>query len=227
MIDLTLIHSSWNINLFVILYIINILKFICIGTFFICFTSTCICTNRIVSSTGTYSGAFAYSTSTPNKLNHRLWSYCIVWQDRYWNFICITQLSSLNGSGIFGFSTRSWLQTYDCMCARSICWYHSPGTRSWGFYLPPPLGSWSASTSIFQLCWPVGVFVPRSLHKNLSEPETTSAEGISSTSSWLSAVSSAGVASLKDLKAIFLPIPLICPHVPHPVKQWSPGSCSF
>ena len=39
-----------------------------------------------------------------------------------------------------------------------------------------------------------------------------------------SAVSSAGVASVNALKAVFLPIPLICPHVSHPVKQWNPGS---
>ena len=40
----------------------------------------------------------------------------------------------------------------------------------------------------------------------------------------VSAVSSAGVASVNALKAVFLPIPLICPHVSHPVKQWNPGS---
>ena len=61
--------------------------------------------------------------------------------------------------------------------------------------------------------------MPRSLHKNLSQPES-----ISSTPTWLSAVSSAGVASVKALKAVFLPIPLICPHVSHPVKQWNPRS---
>ena len=95
MIDLTLIY--WNINL-VILYIISIFKFLslvhsCIGTFFICSTSTCFCTSHIVSSAGTSSEEFAYFTYTPNKLDHRLWNYCNVWQDRYWNFTCITQPS--------------------------------------------------------------------------------------------------------------------------------------
>ena len=83
-----------NINL-VILYIISIFKFLslvysCIGTFFICSTSTCFCTSHIVSSAGTSSEEFAYFTYTPNKLDHRLWSYCNVWQDRYWNFTSIT-----------------------------------------------------------------------------------------------------------------------------------------
>ena len=30
----------------------------------------------------------------------------------------------------------------------------------------------------------------------------------------------------EGLKAVFLPIPLICPHVLHPVKKWNPGSAA-
>ena len=143
MIDLTLIH--WNISLVAILSIISIFKFLslvhsCIGTFFIFSTSTCFCTSHIVSYAGTSSGVFAYSTSTPNKLDHRLWSYCNVWQDRYWNFICITQPSNLE---------RVWnnwifhkVLTPSICCGRYarsiICWYLAPAEDG-GFYLSPML----------------------------------------------------------------------------------------
>ena len=100
----------------------------------------------------------------------------------------------LNGSGIFGFSTRSWLQTHAYMCTRSICWYHAPEVE--GFILPPPppprwvlkrFHRFSAVLACRCFCFFVCLFCsvrsvlfcfPRSMHKNLSQPKTTSAEGI-------------------------------------------------
>ena len=158
MIDLTLIH--WNIDLVVVLFIISIFKFLClvhsrIGIFFICSTSTCFCTSQIVSSAGTSSGAFAYSTSTPNKLDHRLWSYCNVWQDRYWNFICITQVTILAWTGLEYLDFPQGLDSKHMLaCAPGVWWYHAPEVG--GFCLSP---GWLLLKHFHQMCWPVGLFV--------------------------------------------------------------------
>ena len=147
MIDLTFIH--WNINLVVILSIISTFMFLslvhsCIGTFFICSTSTCFCTSHIVLSARTSSGAFAHSTSTPSKLDHsaryQLWSYCHLWQDRYRNFICITQPSYLERVWNIWIFQKVLTPNICCgMYARSIIMLIPRTSRSCWFYISPRL----------------------------------------------------------------------------------------
>ena len=185
----------------------------CIGTFFICSTSTCFCTSHIVSSAGTSSGAFAYSTSTPNKLGHRLWSYCNVWKDRYWNFICITQPSYLELVWNIWIFHKVLTPNICCgMYDRSIIMLISRTSRSWGNFIYLPGWLWKHFHLNFSAVLACRSFLCQgACTKILSQPETTSSEGISTTPSWLSAVSSAGVASVKALKAVFLPIPQYVP----------------
>ena len=146
MIDLTLIH--WNINLVAILSIISVFMFLslvhsCIGTFFICSTSTCFCTSHIVLSARTSSGAFAHSTSTPSKLDHRLWSYCNLWQDRYRNFICITQPSYLERVWNIWIFHKVLTPNICCgMYAKSIIMLISRTSRRWRDCIYPPGWLW-------------------------------------------------------------------------------------
>ena len=54
---------------------------------------------------------------------------------------------------------------------RSITMLISRTRRSWGDFIYLQVGSESASTSIFQLYWPVGLFcVKEPAQKNLSQP---------------------------------------------------------
>ena len=112
----------------------------CICTFFMCSKSTCFCTSHIVLSAGTSFGKFAYSTSTPKKLDHRLWSYCNVWQDRYWNFICITQPFYIERVWNIWIFHKVLTSNICCgMYARSIIMLICRNSRRWGdfIYYPP------------------------------------------------------------------------------------------
>ena len=64
----------------------------------------------------------------------------------------------------------------------------------------PQVGSESASTSIFQLCWPVGLF-------RAQEPAQKTSYSLKQHQQKAFLQHSAGVASMQALKAVFLPIP--------------------
>ena len=126
---------------------------------------------------------------------------------------------TLNGSGTFGFPQG--LDSKDMLRHVRLEYNYvdiSHQQRLGGFYLSPRLALKALPLQFFSC---VGLYVfclfvccfcfcflcPGACTQNLSQPKTTSAEGIFLTPSWLSGVSSAGVASMQALKAVFLFIP--------------------
>ena len=221
MIDLTLIH--WNINLVAVLFIISIFLFLstslvhsCIGTFFICYTSTCFCTSHTVLSAGTSSGAFAYSTSTPNKLDHRLWSYCNVWQVRYRN---------LHHTTILPWAGLEYLDFPQGLDSKHMLGHVRPEYNYVDISHQQKMGGFYRFHLNFSAVLACRSFLcqracRKTSHSLKQHQQKAFLQHQVDLVLWVLLV----LLQWMPQKSVFLPIPLICPQVSHPVKQWNPRS---
>ena len=147
MIDLTLTHSSWIINLVALsCHPVNH-QYFQVPQFgaqlhkywhihllhkqMLLYKSYCVICRTI------FWSSFAYSTSASNNLDHRLWSYWNVWQDRYWIFICITHSTILDWTGLEYLDFHKVLTPNICLHVRPK-YMLIPRTKSWGIYSLPP-----------------------------------------------------------------------------------------